>query len=356
MEDEENKRFISVLSDYGFKIIFADENDTYSLRRALKALVQGEESIKEVQFLRNEFAATSQDSRGGLYDLICEDEKGNIFIVEMQLWPYKNYIQRAKFYAFQKFNTFVRKGKYKYKNLPQMYCIGFLAKNIYPNLDTYYHYATLKNQFGEELDHQTAHIIVEISKFDKAEEEIESDLEKLIFFMKHLDKYQGKEDLPIFMREDWLERMTEKLDRSAMTPDQIMNLEITLAQTAARREGFLAEREEMIQETLAEREEMIQETLVEMEEMKQEKLVEMEEMKQEKLREMEEELEQVRLQKEKEVDRQMEDKLAQVKRAVGEQMKEQVNEEIAKKLKASGVDYEVISKSTGLSIDEIQSL
>ncbi len=334
MENKEGKRFISILSDYGFKVTFADENNTYFLRRALKALIQSKEDIKTVQFLRNEFFGNTEDSRGGLYDLLCEDEKGNNFIVEMQLGRYKHYIQRSKFYAFQRFNTFVEKGKYKFDNLPKVYCIGFLAKDIFPALASYYHHGTLKNQYGEELDDQISHIIVEISKFDKEKEDLESDLEKLIFVMKHLDKYQEANQLPEFLAEDWLEKITEKLDKRSMTSEQRMHFEMMLAKTVSMREMMREEaKEEVKQEAKEEvKQEMKEEVKQEMkEEVKQE-------MKEEVKQEMKEEVKQ------------------EVKEEVEQEVEQKTNLKTALNLKKLGVDYNIISQSTGISIDELEKL
>jgi len=188
---ENEKKFISLLSDYGFKVAFADESNTLFLRRALQALIQSEIPIKKVQFLRNEFVGITEDSRGGVFDLVCEDEKQRTFIVEMQLGYYKHFIQRAKFYAFQRFNTLVEKGKYQFDNLTPIYCIGFLAKGIFPKSGEYYHFGRLMNQKGEELDQQITHIIVEINKFEKKENDIQSDLDKLIYIMKNLENIKG---------------------------------------------------------------------------------------------------------------------------------------------------------------------
>lgn len=43
-------KFISLLSDYGFKATFADESDTLFLRKSLQALLQSDVSISEVEF------------------------------------------------------------------------------------------------------------------------------------------------------------------------------------------------------------------------------------------------------------------------------------------------------------------
>ncbi len=229
---ENEKKFISLLSDYGFKIAFADESNTLFLRRALQALIQSETPIKKVQFLRNEFVGITEESRGGVFDLVCEDEKQRTFIVEMQLGYYKHFIQRAKFYAFQKFNTLVEKGEYRFDNLTPIYCIGFLAKGIFPKSKEYYHFARLANQKGEELDDQITHIIVEINKFDKKEPQIQSNLDKLIFIMKNLENIEGVDELPKFLTEDWIKQAMDKLDKSQMTSDQRMKYEMMMAKNA----------------------------------------------------------------------------------------------------------------------------
>ena len=87
--------------------------------------------IKFASFVKSEISAITLDSRSGIYDIACIDEKGSHFIVEMQLSDYPEFIQRMKFYAFHRFNTLVKKGKYKFENLSQIYCIGFLANNIF---------------------------------------------------------------------------------------------------------------------------------------------------------------------------------------------------------------------------------
>lgn len=130
----DNERFISILSDYGFKVTFGNESDTRFLRRALQALIQSPVAIREIQFIQNEIQGLTRDSRSGIYDLFCTDERGNNFIVEMQLGKYPEFIQRMKFYALYRLNTLILKGKYKFKGLPKIYCIGILAVSIFPHI------------------------------------------------------------------------------------------------------------------------------------------------------------------------------------------------------------------------------
>ena len=267
------------------------------MRTALQALIQSNSPIKKVKFLRNEFVGSTTQSRGGVFDLICEDELKRTFIVEMQLGYYKHFIQRAKFYAFHRFNTLIEKGPFKFDKLTPIYCIGFLAKDIFPQSDEYYHFGRLKNQIGEELDNQITHIIVEISKFKKQEKEIQSDLDKLIYVMKHSGKIKGLDELPEFLTEDWIEQAMTKIDESQLTPEQRCNYKMMLAKNGS--------------------------------------IIEM----------MQEEKRQMR---------------AEVVEEVTEQVKaeatEQAKRNTAKSLKEAGVDYTIIANSTGLSIEEIEQL
>ncbi len=230
---KEEKRFISLLSDYGFKAVFADESDTRFLRKAIQTLIQSDTPIKKVVFLTNEFVGITEKARGGLYDLICEDENKRVFIVEMQVGHYKYFIQRTKFYAFQKFNTMVKKGNYRFNDLTPIYCIGFLVESVFHQSKEYYHFGRLKNQKGEEMDSQISHVIVEIAKFDKQAQEITSDLDKLIYLMKNLEQVEETKQLPSFLTEDWIEQAMKKLDKSKMTPDQRMHYEMAMAKNAS---------------------------------------------------------------------------------------------------------------------------
>lgn len=67
-------QFISILSDYRFKLTFANEQNTLFLRKSIQALIQSPTPIQEVVLSRNEFEGITQESLGGLYDLICTDE------------------------------------------------------------------------------------------------------------------------------------------------------------------------------------------------------------------------------------------------------------------------------------------
>lgn len=222
---------IPFTSDYGFKVTFGNESDTLFLRKALQALIRSDVPILSVQFTKNEFTGIVLDSRSGIYDLTCVDEKGNTFIVEMQLGDFKDFFHRMKFYGFQKFNTMIKKGRYLFNDLTPIYCIGILANNI-NELPDYYNISNTKNQNGIVIDEQITYVTVELDKFNLSETDIQSDLEKLIFTMKNFTQYSTTTQFPQFWNEAWLQIAINELDTRNFSPDQRVRYETILAQNA----------------------------------------------------------------------------------------------------------------------------
>jgi len=83
------------------------------------------------------------------------------------------------------------------------------------------------------MDSQITHVIVEISKFDKQIDELQSDLDKIIYVMKNLEAIQILDQLPKVLNEDWIAQAMQKLEKSQLTPEQREHFEVTLARNAS---------------------------------------------------------------------------------------------------------------------------
>jgi predicted transposase/invertase (TIGR01784 family) len=228
----QNGRFISILSDYGFKATFGNEADKTFLKKALQALIDSSIPIKSVEFVKNDISAITIDSRSGIYDIACIDANDNHFIVEMQLSEYPEFIQRMKFYALHRFNTLVKKGEYKFENLPKIYCIGILAKSIFLQIADYHNIAILRNAKNETIDDQMSFVTVELDKFRKQENEVTTDLDKLIYTMQNLHIVTETSQFPNFWNEDWLKKAIAEVDLRNMTAEQKLTYEMAISANA----------------------------------------------------------------------------------------------------------------------------
>lgn len=228
----DNGRFISILSDYGFKVTFGNEVDTTFLKKALQALINSSVPIREVSFIKNELTAITIDSRSGIYDIACIDENDNHFIVEMQLSEYPEFIQRMKFYALHRFNTLVKKGEYRFENLSKIYCIGILARVIFAQISDYHNVSFLRNAKNETIDDQMVFVTVELDKFVKEKNQVQTDLDKLVYTMKNLHTVTETSQFPEFWSEEWLKKAIAEVDLRNMTAEQKLAYEMVLSANA----------------------------------------------------------------------------------------------------------------------------
>jgi predicted transposase/invertase (TIGR01784 family) len=150
----------------------------------------------------------------------------------MQLSEYTEFIQRMKFYALHRFNTLVKKGDYKFENLPKIYCIGILAKDIFTQIADYHNIAVLRNAKNETIDDQMTFVTVELDKFKKQENEIKTDLDKLIYTMQNLHKVSEPSQFPTFWNEDWLKKAISEVDTRNMTAEQKLAYEMAISANA----------------------------------------------------------------------------------------------------------------------------
>lgn len=77
-------RYISLLTDFGFKRIFGTVPNKELLICFLNSLFDGKQVIKDVKYLNNEHLGDVYVARKAIFDVYCEGENGEKFIVEMR--------------------------------------------------------------------------------------------------------------------------------------------------------------------------------------------------------------------------------------------------------------------------------
>lgn len=97
------ERFINPFSDYGWKKIFGSEVSKDLIISFLNEVIQQEviqqEVIIDITFRNVEMLGLKQDQRRAVFDIFCENEKGEFFIVEMQKSRQKYFSDRVLYYA-----------------------------------------------------------------------------------------------------------------------------------------------------------------------------------------------------------------------------------------------------------------
>ena len=97
--EQVEERYISLLTDFGFKRIFGTAMNKDLLICFLNSLFNGRQVVKDVSYLNPEHVGDIYTDRRAIFDVYCEGENGEKFIVEMQN-AYQTYFKdRALFYS-----------------------------------------------------------------------------------------------------------------------------------------------------------------------------------------------------------------------------------------------------------------
>ena len=77
------ERYINPFTDYGFKKLFGEEPNKDLLLDFLNELLKEEQGqIKNLTYLKTEHLGTSDIDRKAIFDLYCENERGEKFIIK----------------------------------------------------------------------------------------------------------------------------------------------------------------------------------------------------------------------------------------------------------------------------------
>ena len=119
-------RYINPYTDFGFKKLFGTELNKELLVSFLNALLDGEQEIVDLRYLNSEKLGLGASSRRAIFDVYCENTKGEKFIVEMQNVFQQFYKDRSVYYATFPIQEQASRGRDWDFQLNRVYTIGIL--------------------------------------------------------------------------------------------------------------------------------------------------------------------------------------------------------------------------------------
>ena len=124
------ERYISLLTDFGFKRIFGTAMNKDLLICFLNSLFNGIQVVKDVSYLNPEHVGDVYTDRKAIFDVYCEGENGEKFIVEMQN-AYQTYFKdRSLFYSTFPIREQAPKGNDWNFKLSHVYTVALLNFNM----------------------------------------------------------------------------------------------------------------------------------------------------------------------------------------------------------------------------------
>jgi len=220
------EKYINPLTDFGFKKLFGTEPNKILLIDFLNQILPERHRIKELSYLRNEQFGQNDLDRKAIFDLYCVGESGERFIVELQKAKQNYFKDRSIYYASFPIQEQAKKGDWDYK-LDPVYTIGILdfVFDDHKSEEEIVHLVELKNQRGEIFYDKFKFIYIELPKFKKEEEDLETQFDKWLYVFRHLSKLQ---DRPFKLQDRIFKRLFESAEIAKFTPEERIAYEESL--------------------------------------------------------------------------------------------------------------------------------
>jgi len=116
-----NKRYIDLRYDIGFKIVLADPDRPEYMLELLRALIP-ERRIASISFMNSEIIPEEVTDKRNVYDIRCIEEDGDSFVVEMQKNSYSYIYDRLVMYSGDPLKRMLKAGQ-DYSKIHPVYII-----------------------------------------------------------------------------------------------------------------------------------------------------------------------------------------------------------------------------------------
>ncbi len=222
-------KYINPFTDFGFKKIFGEEASKPLLLDFLNALLPENDQIVSLSFKNNEQLGFTEFDRKAIYDIYCENEKSEKFIVELQKAKQNYFKERTIYYSTFPIQEQAEKGEWNY-NLKAVYCIGILDFTFddyenEPEKNEVIHTIKLKNQNGKTFYEKLTYIYLEMPNFKKTESDLENRIEQWLYFIKHLEDFQS---IPTIFNDAIFSKAFEKAEIAKLNPTEMDSYQTSL--------------------------------------------------------------------------------------------------------------------------------
>ena len=180
-------RYISLLTDFGFKRIFGTESNKRLLIEFLNTILPAHHHIQDLTFKNTEQLGSTTIDRKAIFDIYCQAQNGDRFIVEIQKAKQNFFKDRSIYYATFPIQEQALKGEWDFE-LSAVYTVGVLdfIFDDHKTDPTFLHVVELKNQRCEVFYKKLKFIYIELPKFNKSLDQLDSHFDKWMFLLRHL--------------------------------------------------------------------------------------------------------------------------------------------------------------------------
>ena len=181
------ERYVNLLTDFGFKRVFGSEPNKQLLLDFVNTLLPRHHRIRSLSYKSTENLGSTPVDRKAIFDIYCQAENGERFIVEIQKAKQNFFKDRSIFYASFPIQEQALKGEWNFQLAP-VYSIGILdfIFDDHKEEDILIHTVELKDQQCNLFYDKLKFIYVELPKFNKTLKQLVSHQDKWLYLLRHL--------------------------------------------------------------------------------------------------------------------------------------------------------------------------
>ena len=223
------ERYISLLTDFGFKRIFGTTPNKDLLINFLNSLFEGFQVIKDVKYLNSEHVGDVYAERKAIFDVYCENENGEKFIVEMQNAYQRYFKDRSLLYSTFPIREQAPKGAEWNFKLEHVYTVALLnfdlKEEAFDQDDINHDVGLLDKKTHKVFNDKLSFKYVEIAKFDKTEDELVTLYDKWLYVLKNLSRLDKR---PAALKEKIFSKLFGEAEIAKFTPTELKEYEDSL--------------------------------------------------------------------------------------------------------------------------------
>ena len=229
MENIIEERYISLLTDFGFKRIFGSKPNKDLLINFLNSLFKKEQVITDVKYLNSEHIGDVYTDRKAIFDVYCENEKGEKFIVEMQNAYQRFFKDRSLYYATFPIKEQAPKGADWDFNLSHVYVVALLnfdmKEDAFDEKAIAHDVGLLDKKTKKVFNEKLTFKYVEIAKFDKTPDKLRTLNDKWLYALKNLPTLG---DRPKELRDKIFDKLFAEAEIAKFTKKELREYEDSL--------------------------------------------------------------------------------------------------------------------------------
>jgi predicted transposase/invertase (TIGR01784 family) len=209
------EKYINLFTDFGFKKIFGTEFNKDLLISFLNSVVP-QLNIKDLTYKKTENLGNNEVDRKVIFDLYCENEKGEKFIVELQKAKQAYFKDRTLFYSTFPIQEQGQKGDWNYE-LKAVYTVAILDFIFDDQKNIKFHVQLMDTIQKEIFYEKLTFVYLQMPCFEKDENELITDEDKWYFVFKNLHKL---DKVPSALKDKLFEKLFKDAEIAKFSPEE----------------------------------------------------------------------------------------------------------------------------------------